>query len=66
MTRTLEQGQTLRFDGPGQLRVSAPDNPRIAVAYQPTEGRTLTVLRGPLTVNLASNSGFPFVAALCE
>jgi hypothetical protein len=66
VTRTLKKGQTLRFNGSGQLRVSAAQNPQIALAYKPTDGRTLSAVHGPLTLRLASNNGFPFLAALCE
>jgi hypothetical protein len=66
VTRTLQQGQVLRFDGPGQLRVSAAHNPQIELIYTPGEGRTLTAVHGPLTVRMASNNTFPFLAALCE
>lgn len=66
VTRTLKQGQTARFDGPGQLRVSTAQHPQVALIYKPTEGRTLTAVRGPLTVRMASNNPYPYLAALCE
>jgi hypothetical protein len=66
VTRTLKQGQAVRFDGPGQLRVSSAQHPRVALIYEPTQGGTLTAVHGPLTVRLASNNPYPYLAALCE
>ena len=64
VTRTLDKGETVRFDG-GLLQVSAAQDARAAAVYNPKDGRTLTATDGPLTVKLASKSPFPFVASLC-
>jgi hypothetical protein len=41
VTRTLDKGEAIRFDG-GLLQVSAAQDPRAGVAYNPKDGRTLT------------------------
>jgi hypothetical protein len=66
VTRVLKQGQAIRFNGPGQLRVSAPKHPQAAVVYTAAEGRTLTAIHGPLAVRMASNNPWPYLATLCE
>jgi hypothetical protein len=66
VTRTLKQGQVSRFDGPGQLRVSSAQRPQVALVYKTREGRTLTAVHGPLTVKMASNNPYPYLAALCD
>jgi hypothetical protein len=66
VTRTLQQGQAVRIDG-GPIRISAPQNPGLAVTYIPDDGRTLTAVHGPLTVRMESNFPLPFpLAVLCE
>jgi hypothetical protein len=66
VTRTLETGQALRIDG-GGLQISTLQDPRAAVIYNPASGGTLTAVRGPLELRLASTSRvYFFWAALCE
>jgi hypothetical protein len=65
VSRTLKQGEAIRFAGPGNLRVIAALPARIALIYIPAEGQTLIALHGPLTLQLASASRWPFLAALC-
>jgi hypothetical protein len=65
VTRTLTRGQSIVFNA-GRLRVAQAANPFIQVSYGIWYGRTLVAVRGPLTLQLASDRPSFRLSELCE